>query len=163
MASWSEVEREVPELAAAVRASLDAHLHKVVATLRRDGAPRVSGCEATFWDGGLWPGMMPDSMKAKDLLRDPRCAIHSAPCDDEMKDGDAKVAGRAVEVTDDAKLAAYVARFSDEHGHEPPEPFHLFRVEIDAVVHLSLAGDPPDRMVVASWRAGVGERRVERT
>jgi hypothetical protein len=77
MARWSEVERAAPELAAAAREFLDAGVHKTLATLRRDGSPRISGIEATIADGELWLGMMPASLKALDLRRDPRLALHS--------------------------------------------------------------------------------------
>ena len=85
MATWNEVEAAVPELASAVRAAFDAHKHKVLATLRADGSPRVSGNEAVFRGGELWLGMMDRSVKALDLLRDPRLAIHSATVEDAPK------------------------------------------------------------------------------
>jgi hypothetical protein len=52
MASWAELESEAPEFARAVRDRLDAGKHKTIATLRRDGSPRISGTEADFVDGG---------------------------------------------------------------------------------------------------------------
>ena len=48
MASWHEVLSDAPEFAIVVQAVFDAYKHKVLATLRRDGAPRVSGNEARF-------------------------------------------------------------------------------------------------------------------
>ena len=45
MPSWSDFEAAAPELAARVRARLDAHTHKTLATVRRDGSPRISGTE----------------------------------------------------------------------------------------------------------------------
>jgi hypothetical protein len=65
------VETETPELAALARGFLDAHVHKTLATLRRDGSPRISGTEVVFADGELWLGSMWRSLKALDLLRDP--------------------------------------------------------------------------------------------
>lgn len=59
----------------AVQARFDAHRHKVLATLRRDGSPRISGIEAGFGDWQLWRGMMEGSRKARDLQRDPRLAL----------------------------------------------------------------------------------------
>src|SRR5581483_9886252 len=53
MARWEEVERSEPEFAARVRALFDAHKHKTIATLRLDGAPRISGIEANIEDGQL--------------------------------------------------------------------------------------------------------------
>ena len=77
MPSWSEVEAEAPELVALARRFLDAHVHKTLATLRRDGSPRISGTEIDFADGELWLGSMWRSAKALDLRRDPRFALHS--------------------------------------------------------------------------------------
>ena len=148
-----------PELATSVERSFDAHVHKVIATLRRDGSPRVSGTEATFWDGELWLGMMPRSVKALDLLRDPRFALHSATVDAELTDGDAKLTGRAVEVTDDETFARFVRRFEEGRGHEPPQPFHLFRADVDEIVHTTVVGDD---LVVEWWREGEEQRRIER-
>ena len=51
MTSWKEIEAEAPELAGRVRAAFVAHRHKLLATLRQDGSPRISGFEATFADG----------------------------------------------------------------------------------------------------------------
>jgi hypothetical protein len=158
MASWQEVEAAAPELAGAARAVFDAHRHKLLATLRRDGSPRISGIEATFADGELWLGMMPGSRKAFDLRRDPRLALHSASIDppDDPTDwtGDAKLAGRAVEVDDPDRLARLGA--GEEAGQA-----HLFRVEVTEVVHTRV-GDPPDHLVIQVWQEGKGLRRMQR-
>ena len=158
------MEQAVPDLAAAVRAAFDAHKHKVLATLRADGSPRVSGNEVTFLDGDIWLGMMHRSVKALDLLRDPRLALHSATADPEMKLGDAKLSGRAVEVTEPEAIRRYSASTpgapqADEE--QTAEPFHLFRVDIDEVSIVG-AGDPPDHVVIEFWSPKTGYRRTER-
>lgn len=81
MASWREFAASAPELAAGVLRLFDAHKHKTMATIRKDGSPRISGIEATFEDGQLWLGMMPSSRKAQDLRRDPnsRCTRGALP------------------------------------------------------------------------------------
>jgi hypothetical protein len=49
MASRAEIERLAPQLAEKARSMLEAHVHnKTIATLRADGAPRISGIEAKF-------------------------------------------------------------------------------------------------------------------
>ena len=106
MATWDEVVAEAPELAEAVRARLDAGVHKTLATLRADGSPRISGTEVTFVDGDLWFGSMWQSRKALDLQRDPRFALHSASADPPEWTGDAKLSGRREEVTDPARFEA---------------------------------------------------------
>jgi hypothetical protein len=162
MPAWSEVQQAVPELAAAVQTAFDAHKHKVLATLRADGSPRLSGNEASFLDGDVWLGMMHRSRKALDLLRDPRLELHSAPVDVELKHGDARMAGRASEVTDPEVIARFTAASAEAHeGVEPPEPFHLFRVDITDVTLIRI-GDPPDHLVIESWSAKEGYRKIER-
>lgn len=155
MTSWERFTAAAPELAAAVRQRFDAHGHKTMATLRSDGSPRISGTEVQFRDGELWIGSMPGARKALDLRRDGRVAIHSGSDEPDHWSGDAKVAGTAVEVTDEQVLA----RFSDG---APPGPFHLFRIELREAVVVSL-GDPADHLVIESWHEGKGVNRVERT
>jgi hypothetical protein len=174
MATWNDVEKAVPELAGAVQAVFDAHKHKVLATLRADGSPRVSGNEAVFREGEIWLGMMDRSMKALDLLRDPRLALHSATADPEMAAGDAKLSGRAVEVTDPEVIRLFGAASAEEHpgadgveggqepaGDEEAEPFHLFLVDVTEVSIVRI-GDPPDHLVIEAWSAKDGYRRTER-
>lgn len=155
MPSWREVEAEVPELAALARSFLDAHVHKTLATLRRDGSPRISGTEVDFAEGELWLGSMWRSLKALDLQRDPRFALHSGSADPPDWRGDAKVAGRVEEVTDPERKAAVIG------GDAPPGPSHLFRTDIAEVVVVRL-GDPADHLVIESWHAGRGATHRER-
>ena len=158
MASWREIEKEIPELAARVVASMGKGKHKTMATLRRDGSPRISGTEVDFKDGEIWLGSMPGAVKALDLRRDPRVAIHS-PSDepDEANpgawSGDAKLAGRAVEITDPAARAAFGLPAGDES--------HLFRVDVTEVVftHVDEAGE---HLVIEMWHEGSGHRVVRR-
>ena len=159
MATWEEIESAAPELAAKARASFDAHKHKALATLRRDGSPRISGIEATFADGELWLGMMAGSRKALDLRRDPRLALHSTSVDPIEDDpsawpGDAKMAGRAVEVDDPALLERLGAG-------DPADGAHLFRVDITELVHTRV-GDPADHLVIDLWQEGKGVRSMRR-
>jgi hypothetical protein len=152
MASWREIETDAPEFAARVRARFDAGTNKVLATLRRDGSPRVSGSEAKFDEGELTFGMMPDSLKLLDVRRDPRVAMHSPtpepPADSPHAwEGDAKLSGRAVEVPAPAD--------------NPMVDSGFFRLDISEAV-LTRIGDPPDHLVIESWHADRGYRRRER-
>jgi hypothetical protein len=155
MASWSDVEAEAPELAARAREIFDAHKHKTLATLRRDGSPRISGMEVEFVDGEMWLGSMWKAVKALDLQRDPRFALHSGSADPPDWKADAKVAGRVEEVTDPDRKAVVLG---DE---APPDRAHVFRAEITELVVTGL-GDPPDHLVIESWHEGRGVTRRER-
>ena len=162
MASWGEFSRSEPEFARLVQARFDSHKHKMLATLRKDGSPRISGSEATFANGQIWLGMMPGSLKALDLRRDRRLALHSALDDPEMPRGDAKISGRATEHTDDETRASFSHASQEATGQEvPPGPFHLFSVDIEEVVLIRI-GDPADHLVIETWREGRGLKRVER-
>jgi Pyridoxamine 5'-phosphate oxidase len=160
--SWSDVVVVAPELAASVRARFDAHGLGLVATLRRDGSPRISGIEPLFALGELWFGMMPDSRKGLDLRRDPRFALHNATTDKQVADGDAKISGRAVFVDpdDDTTLTAFRDAFAEHAGAPPPPgPMDLFRGDITGLSMLHPAGDHLD---IVSWRVGGQVERVAR-
>src|SRR3954467_9523689 len=106
MASFADLASEEPEFAARVRAAFDAHGHKFLATLRADGAPRISGIEMRFVNGEPWLAGMPGSVKFADLRRDPRFVLHSGSAEPDAFTADAKVSGRAVEVTEPAGAGA---------------------------------------------------------
>ena len=151
MASWDVVAAAEPDFADRVRALFDAHRHKTMATLRRDGSPRISGIEVAFGEGEVFVGMGPDSVKAADVARDSRVAIHSASDDPPEDDpsswpGDAKLAGRAIPMPD------------PEH---PEQISSRYRIDIDEVV-LTKVGRPADHLAIESWHQGRGYRPQER-
>ena len=149
MARWADISGETPEFAARVQAAFARNKHMTLATVRRDGSPRISGTEIRFADGEVFVGMMPRSRKALDLLRDPRVAIHGPTADppDESREwiGESKLAGRAIEVPSD----------------DPEDESHTFRIQIDEVVFTRL-NDAGDRLVIESWHPCRGIEVVER-
>jgi hypothetical protein len=153
MANWRVIEEAAPELAARARAAFDAHRHKVLATLRRDGSPRVSGIETTFEDGELWLGMMPGSRKALDLRRDPRFALHSGSDDPPGWSGDAKLAGVAEEITDPERVR--------EINGAAVGPSHLFRLDLREVSTVGL-DDARKALVIEAWTSERGVRTIKR-
>jgi hypothetical protein len=160
MASWSKVVRESPELTAFARSRFDAHRHKNLATIRRDGSPRISGIEVEFRLGEIWLGSMAGARKGADLRRDPRLALHSGMDEPDAATGDAKVAGVAVVVDDADAIQAYLDAAGEE-VEQPPGPFDLFRVDVTELVTIRL-GEPADHLVIESWHASAGYRRFER-
>jgi hypothetical protein len=156
MSSWSEVEAQARELSARARERLGAHKHLTLATLRRDGSPRISGIEIDFAEGEVWIGSMPRAVKALDLQRDPRFAVHSGSDDpDKGWTGDAKFAGRVEEIDDDERKRAIVG------DNAPPGPLHLFRCDVTELVVVRL-GDPADHLVIESWHEGRGISQIRR-
>jgi hypothetical protein len=160
VAAWREVELASPDLTGRVRARFEAHGLALLATIRPDGGPRINGIEPLFADGELWLGMMPDSLKGRDLHRDARFALHSATVDKEVTDGDARISGTAVAVTDEAGTDRFRGAFEAATGTAlPPGPLELFRADVSDLV---LLWPNVDHLVIESWREGRGERRIER-
>jgi hypothetical protein len=160
MPAWKDVASSAPELARLVRTRFEATGLGLLATLRRDGSPRISGIEPLFTDDELWLGMMPGSLKATDLLRDPRFALHSATVDKQVTEGDARVSGRAVLVEDEPTKAAFRAAFKDHNGTDiPPGDFTLFRGDVTELSTILPGGD---HLNIDHWREGQPPRRVER-
>ena len=145
MAGWSDVERDAPEFADRVRRRFGMGINKTIATLRRDGAPRISAIEVEIDNGVVSFGTMGGAMKLLDLRRDARIAIHSAtieqPPDADDWPGDAKLAGRAVEVPAPADNKIAGAAF--------------FVVDLREVT-LTYVGTPADHLVIESWHDGRG-------
>ncbi|MDN3054606.1 pyridoxamine 5'-phosphate oxidase family protein [Streptomyces sp. SRF1] len=144
--SWAGFQAAEPAFARYAQDRFRRYRHHVLATLRQDGSPRVTPLEVNFLSGELWLGMMPDSRKALDLRRDPRFSVQANPGPGEgLTEGDVRVSGRAVEVTDPEAVARFAAEF------RPPEPFHLFRAEVTEVVHIA---KEDGEMVLRTWRPG---------
>src|SRR5438046_9827167 len=144
MSSWGEFESVEPGFARRVRALMTARKHLTMATLRRDGSPRISGTEVEFREGQLRIGSMPGAVKARDLRRDPRLAIHGPTEDPPAADpaawkGEAKLAGRALEVA------------SGDRSHR-----FVIDIREAVITHLDEAGS---RLVIESWDTSRGCRR----
>ena len=149
MPTWKAFEEAEPAFAARVRALFDAGRHKTIATLRADGAPRISGIECEFADGELRFGSMPGARKGADLLRDGRFALHGPTFHPETGNesawpGEAKVAGRATAV-----------------GEATVESGQTFVADVTEVVltHLDPAAT---KLVIESWTPARGLQVVER-
>jgi pyridoxamine 5'-phosphate oxidase-like protein len=145
VATWGEFEAAEPEFARRARKLMTTRKHLTMATLRRDGSPRISGTEVQFEGDDLRIGSMPGARKALDLRRDARVAIHG-PTHDPAKSGrwrgEAKIAGRAVEVA-------------------TKDDSHAFRIDVDEVVITQLNA-ARDRLVIESWNPARGYRKDER-
>ncbi|MFF8274725.1 pyridoxamine 5'-phosphate oxidase family protein [Streptomyces lateritius] len=152
--TWSTFAAAEPELAATVRERFGRYTHHVLATVRNDGSPRLTGLEVSFRFDELWLAMMPNSRKALDLRRDPRFSLLANPGGGtDMGGGDVRVSGRATEATDPET----VERFAKEVG--APLPFHLFLVEVTEVVRTAVEDD---ELVVRTWTPGRPVRTIRR-
>lgn len=159
MVTWAQFAENVPELAALGEGRLRATGLVLVGTLRADGRPRITPVEPRLVDGELQLGMMWRSRKALDLLRDPRCTVHSTVSDKDGTEGDFKVYGSAEHVTDPDRRERHCVVTEQEIGWRPgDDEFHVFSVDIEEVAYTKFGeGDEPR---VYSWRPGGDLRRL---
>ena len=149
---WVDLERDAPRLAARARERLVDTGVLLVATVRRDGTPRLSPVEPLLLDGDLWLSMMWRSRKVADLARDDRVLLHSIVTGPQDPGGELKVRGRALPV-DDAERRQRYCYAVKSLGWQPVEPyFHLFVVDIADVT--SIRYEEPGDQYVARWPAG---------
>lgn len=147
---WQEFGEAAPELAALGRERFERNRLGLLGTLRRDGYPRMSPLEVLIVGGHVMLGMMWRSRKAHDLLRDPRCMLQNAVADPNAVEGEFKLWGRAVDVQDEAVRARF-ADASEALGWRPPEPYHLFALDIQQAAFVRIEGS---EQLLMRWRAG---------
>jgi hypothetical protein len=133
--TWAELERAAPEIAGFGRDLLERFQFVFVGTLTKDGSPRVNPCEAYIIDGHLLLNMMPRSLKALDLLRDPRIYVHSPVIDKNAEDGEFKLAGRAPPLTNASLRTKLDDLFWELIGWRPDPDSHYFEVLAERVAY----------------------------
>jgi Pyridoxamine 5'-phosphate oxidase len=161
MATWTEFSGEAPEIAELAERRLVATGLMMLATLRRDGFPRISpvepviaGDRLVLHDGRLWLGMMADSTKSRDLKRDGRFGMHTATADKMVSQGDVKLWGTATAVTDHDTLARFSDDIFESVGYRfEVGSFDAFAVDLLGASSVSVAGDV---MYVRTWKPGEG-------
>jgi hypothetical protein len=142
--AWSDFAARSPSLARDVQGLLEQYGQGFgyLATVRRDGGPRVHPVSPVITDGGLYCFVMP-SPKRRDLVRDGRYALHSYPA--ETRNDEAYVTGRARLVTDPAEQE----RVARAHRAASDVDWQLFEltVELAMVTHRDPRREPAHRIL----------------
>ena len=136
--SWTTLHVDAPDLADAIIARFGANLHHILGTIRADGSVRLSGTEVTIDKEHVGVGMMPDSHKLSDVRRDPRVELHSAPLEDDLSGGDAKLAGVLI-----------------ESGETEGQPGVAFTLEVSRASLVRVTGD---QLEFTTWSPSTGLR-----
>lgn len=157
MASWAGLAQDAPEVAGEAAERFRQHKHCLLATLRPDGSPRLSGIEVWWWKSDVWLGMMPNSVKGADLDRDPRFELHSAPTDLELHQPDARLRGTAERIHDEETINAFAASLPEPGP--PPHEMSLYRLDLTGACLVRVAGD---ELVIDVWTPGGPARRTTR-
>jgi hypothetical protein len=145
--SWSELERDAPELAALARERLEGRV-AILGTIRADGWPRLDPIEPFFAAGELLIGAGRSSAKARELRRDPRFALHATTA---VGDPDVKLRGHVTPST------LHVGWWSDR-----PDEADVYALALDEAVAIEW-DLPNERMRVRTWTSAGGERVVEKS
>jgi len=154
---WEEFAKACPEIAGRAEDRFRANELCMVGTLRKDGSPRISPCELDFAVGEMFLGMMWRSAKAIDLLRDPRCVLHSCTSDRQGTQGDAKIYGRAIEVQDPELRRAYREAAKARIDWAPEEPhFHTFSIDVESAGFMAFS----EPRTVLTWDPERGTRTL---
>ncbi len=127
--SWKTFESESPEIAEFGKARLH---NKVayLATIRKDGSPRVHPFTPIIGEGHFFAFMEPTSPKGHDLRRDDRYSVHCSVTDTSGESGEFIVTGRA-KFIDDPELRALAVRIAP---YNPAERYVLFEFDIESAM-----------------------------
>jgi len=131
---WARFAAAAPAIAAAAERLFRAFTIGYLATVRRDGAPRVHPVTVTLAGDGLYVLVLRHTPKAGDLRRDGRFALHAfphSPTADGWHDEEVMIGGTAALVTD-REVSERVERV---HNDTAPPDALLFELSVDRAVH----------------------------
>lgn len=122
-----------------------------IATVRRDGSPRVHPFCPIFAGDGMYIAVNPTSPKWRDLAGNGRFAMHALPG---KRDDEFYLAGGAVAVPDGEERAAVVAA-ARHTVHADDQVFEL-RAAYVMTAYWEKIGKPDTYAVRSEWRADTG-------
>ncbi|MGW4247515.1 pyridoxamine 5'-phosphate oxidase family protein [Nocardia sp. NPDC004722] len=161
MTSWTEFVAAAPRISSVFtrRHAATGNLC-MLATLRKDGFPRISPIEPRIFEGQLWVAGMPNTTKFADLARDPRFCLHTATVDTHVGDGDAKLFGTVHDVQDLELHRRWADHLYAESGFDLRgrrfAPFYA--ADLTGASSLEIVDG---RMEVLAWKPGQPEHVVE--
>jgi hypothetical protein len=150
MLTWAELEAATPDIARRGRELLDRFQFVLVGTLTQDGSPRVNPCEAYVIDGHLLLNMMAGSLKALDLLRDPRIYIHTPVTSKDGAEGEFKLAGRAQTLANGSLRKKLDDLFWQMIEWRPAPDSHYFELLAERAAYHRYG----DEEMALTWKAG---------
>ena len=160
--TWGGFSLERPDLAEAGRGLLYQFGVGLafLATVRRDGGPRVHPMCPVLTDDGLFAFIVP-SPKRDDLVRDGRFAMHAFPADD--NEDAFSLTGIAERQMDPGLREALTMRLLDERKQDAPAPGFeeqtLFGFLIDGCLLTRTVGHGDPAPVHTVWRTDMGRAR----
>lgn len=154
---WSELEEAAPEIARLGKERLRQARVALLGSLGADGSPRISPVEPYLTQGHLLFGAMSWSSKTHDLLRDPRCVLHSTVSSVDGGEGELKLHGRATEASDRLRNGCREGWWIGR----PPEAARVFSLSIDRAAFISWDLEHGE-LKVRTWSPKLGYREKTR-
>jgi hypothetical protein len=142
--SWKSLEDEQPELAAFGLERLNDKV-AYLATVRKDGSPRVHPVTPIIGQGHLFVFMEPTSPKGHDLRRGGRYALHCSVSDTSGESGEFILTGQA-HLIDDPELRALAVGLAN---YSRADRYILLEFEIESAASTTYPDDQPVRR---SWK-----------
>lgn len=160
---WKDFKKTVPELAKSAEEVFGLNGLALIGSIRKDGTARISPVEVFFPRDELLLGMMKQSRKASDLLRDPRCVLHNTISDPEGSQPELKLRGRAMS-GNKPMIKRYCEAYATRWKRPPPKPFpgHVFTLDVDDAV-LIRYDTIKSKMIVRRWTTELGLRETTRS
>jgi Pyridoxamine 5'-phosphate oxidase len=156
--TWRDLESAAPEIAHLGRERLELARVALLATLRKDGSPRISPVEPFLTQGHLIFGAMSWSLKTRDLLRDPRCVLHSAITDPDSGEGELKLYGQATEADEEIRSSCRDGWWLER----PPDAATVFDLTIEQATFISWDTEQ-GQMTVRRWSPRRGYTKTRRS
>jgi pyridoxamine 5'-phosphate oxidase-like protein len=162
MTTWKSFTESAPRIAAIFdrRYAATGNLC-MLATIRSDGFPRISPIEPQIFEDELLIVGMPDTLKFRDLGRDPRFCLHTATVDTYVSDGDVKLWGTVNDIQDKETHRRFASELFEKTGMDlRGEEFdHLYAADVVGASSIE-SGD--DHLVITIWKPGEPERVVRK-
>jgi len=142
--SWDILESQAPDIAEFAKKRLHGKV-AYLATIRKDGSPRLHPFTPMIGEGHFFVFMEPTSPKINDLLRDARYAVHCAVTDNSGESGEVIVTGKA-RFIEDPELRAMTVRVCP---YQYAERYILFEFDVESVM---LTEYPDGHAVRRRWK-----------
>lgn len=157
MITWQQLEAAAPPIAQLARQRFAGARIALLGTVRGDGSPRISPIEPYLTQGHLLFGAMSWSRKTRDLLRDPRCVLHSAITAPDAGDPEVKLYGRAVEAATEIREGCATGWWRTRRDDAS---VFVMAIELATSIEWNLH---ESQMLVRHWSADRGLTETSRT
>jgi hypothetical protein len=157
--NWKTFQETAPDLARLAEERFERNGVALLGTLHKDGSPRISPVEPLLANGELLLGLLWQSTKAFDLLRDARCTLHSAITSLEGTEGECKLDGRAIQAIDPVVRSTHEDIFRQHWAEQAPQFFHVFALDVEHAAFITYDLTSGE-MVVKRWDPQHGLRET---